>query len=318
MTDDDGGATMTDGVRLARGPLVRPRGGVALIVVVWAILLMATITAAGSAAARSSADVASARRAGSTARAMAESGIIAATARIDEALRRAGSDSASRWTVLDGLDPSSQIAGAESPSALVADTLHDGVFAVAAVDASARLDVNLAGEDGWYLLLKSVTSNAEARRVAARITAYLSDPATPVTPASLQGMREREDLEERAARDSTIARLLGREPAPGSGSPLRRRVETVDDLLTIPGIDPALMGRIAQFLTADGNGYLNRRAAAPQVLAAASGQLVDHPVRLVLVSRGWRLGHPLTREIQAVYDVADDGLRLVRWRERDR
>jgi hypothetical protein len=54
------------------------------------------------------------------------------------------------------------------------------------------------------------------------------------------------------------------------------------------------------------------------VLAAASGTLVDRPSRLLLISRGWRRDHVLTREIQAVYDVTGTELRLVRWREQDR
>ncbi|HYW31393.1 MAG TPA: hypothetical protein VE869_07810 [Gemmatimonas sp.] len=293
-------------------PASRHRRGVALIVVLWAILLMATITAAASGAARGSADVASARRAGSVARLMAESGIVAASARVDAALRAAGSDSAARWDVLDGLDPNSPSASSTGAAPLAADTLGDGVFAVTVVDASARLDMNVAGQDGWSALLRSVTSSGEARDVAERITAYLGAP--PAGRTSVDDI----DAAAAAARDSMITRLLGRDIPRGTGSPVRRRLETVDDLLAIPGIDVRLIARVAPFLTADGNGYVNRRAAPPPVLAAASGQLVDHPVRLVLVSRGWRLGHPLTREIQAVYDVADDGLRLVRWRERDR
>jgi type II secretory pathway component PulK len=41
------------------------------------------------------------------------------------------------------------------------------------------------------------------------------------------------------------------------------------------------------------------------------------PSRLLLVSRGWLLGHSLTHEIQASYAVVGQRLVLQAWRERD-
>jgi hypothetical protein len=79
-----------------------------------------------------------------------------------------------------------------------------------------------------------------------------------------------------------------------------------------------VLAQVAHLLTVDGDGSINRRAAPPEVLAAATGSLVDSPTRLLLIARGWHLGNQLTRQIEAVYDVAPDGLRLVRWREHDR
>ncbi len=38
----------------------------------------------------------------------------------------------------------------------------------------------------------------------------------------------------------------------------------------------------------------------------------------MIVSRGWQLGSPLTREIQAVYLVLAGTLTLESWEERDR
>jgi hypothetical protein len=73
----------------------------------------------------------------------------------------------------------------------------------------------------------------------------------------------------------------------------------------------------ATWLTVDGDGKINRRAASREVLAAASGSLVDAPSRLLLIARGWQIGHPLSRQIEAVYEVGESGMRLVRWRERE-
>ena len=41
------------------------------------------------------------------------------------------------------------------------------------------------------------------------------------------------------------------------------------------------------------------------------------PTRILLISRGWLRGHPLTHEIQAVYGVAGQKLVLQAWQERD-
>ena len=108
--------------------------------------------------------------------------------------------------------------------------------------------------------------------------------------------------------------MLGREASPGR----RRPFESLDELRELPGADVNMLAQVAEFLTVDGDGSINRRAAPPEVLASATGSLVDSPTRLLLIARGWQRGHPLTRQIEAVYDVADDGLRLVRWREHDR
>ena len=66
--------------------------------------------------------------------------------------------------------------------------------------------------------------------------------------------------------------------------------------------------------------YIANRSSGKQghAIAAATGTLVDRPSRLLVIARGWRRDHVLTREIQAVFDVNGAELRLVRWREQDR
>ena len=44
----------------------------------------------------------------------------------------------------------------------------------------------------------------------------------------------------------------------------------------------------------------------------------DEPSRLLVVSRGWLGGHPLSHEIQGVYAITGGELVLLHWRERDR
>ncbi len=279
--------------------MIRRRSGVALVVVLWTVALLATVTALASSAARTSAQVASNERALATARAMGESGIIAAMSMVSDSLAALRTDSARSEAFLGRLEQ----LGARGP--LLQDTLSEGVFAVTIIDVSARLDVNSAGADGLAALLRTVTDDNEARRLAELVDARVRGVSV------LGGAASTREAEAKTERDSLGNALLGRTTQVG----VRHPFQSLDELLEIEGFDQRILMAIAPLLTVDGDGRVNRRAAPPLVLAAATGSLVDRPARLLFVSRGWQRGHPLTREIQAVYDVADDGLRFVRWRE---
>lgn len=93
---------------------------------------------------------------------------------------------------------------------------------------------------------------------------------------------------------------------------------SLDELADVPGLDVTLLRRTAPFLTVDGDGNINTMTAPPEVLAVAGGDQRRQPSRVLVISRGWRNGHPLSHEIQAVYAVQDDRLALVRWQERVR
>ncbi len=252
----------------------RGRRGAALVVALVTIAVLASVTAIASSHARQAASVVDNRRSQVTARAMAESGVLAARARIEselrEAEREAGTDSARVDLVFDALTAGN--------GAVVQDTISEGAFATAVVDVSARLDVNLAGAEGLQQLLATVAPPDEARRVA----------------------------------ESIAARVRG------DTSRTMQPFTSLDELLTVPGMKAEWLDALAADLTVDGDGRVNRRTASRRVLAAATGTLVDRPSRLLLISRGWRLGHVLSREIQAVFDVNSTELRLVRWREQDR
>ncbi|MEQ1692923.1 MAG: hypothetical protein ABMA00_16660, partial [Gemmatimonas sp.] len=83
----------------------RARTGVALVVVLWTVALLATVTALASTSARTSASIAANLRAQATARSMAESGIVAASALIDDSLRVFAVDDAKRDAFLNRLEP---------------------------------------------------------------------------------------------------------------------------------------------------------------------------------------------------------------------
>ena len=287
---------------------MRPRSGVALIVVLWTIVLMASITAVASSAARSSARVATNTRATVLARTMAENGIVAATSLVDDSLAAFAGDSAHRDAFFAALTSS-----ALTTNPLVQDSLGDGVYTAAIVDVSARLDVNYAGVDGMTTLLRTVTSEGEARQLAMLIDARVRGESVNRARTGREFIANR-NFAANASRDSLTAVLLGRTARPG----VRHPFQSLDELLEIPGLDEALLARVAPMLTVDGDGRINRRSAPAVVLAAAAGSLVNRPTRFLVIARGWQRGQALTREIQAVYEIADDGLRLVRWREQGR
>lgn len=158
------------------------------------------------------------------------------------------------------------------------EPLGDARFRVAFVDVAARLDVNAASEDALARFFAPFAGAAAARDVAREIRARV-----------------------------------------GGGAPgeVATPFLTLDALRAVRALDPRVADAAAPYLTVDGDGSVNRATAPPVVRAAAAGQLVDEPTRLLVVSRGWRAGAALTHEIQAVYAVQGAQLALVRWRERD-
>lgn len=287
---------------ISRCAAARARHGAALVAALFTIAVLASITAVASSQARQSAAVVQNRRSQAAARAMAESGVIAARLQIESQLAAVSGDSVRTDALLASLTTAADTPGAGR--ALLQDSIGDGVFAVVVVDVSARLDVNTAGAEGLQRLFATVTTASEAQQVASAIDARVRGGAL-VEDANVQARR---------ARDSIGAVLLGRSPSNRAMQPFR----SLDELLTVAGMRAEWLNAVAVDLTVDGDGRVNRRAASARVLAAATGTLVDRPSRLLLVSRGWRSGQVLTREIQAVYDVIGTELRLVRWREQDR
>src|SRR5207249_33212 len=137
------------------------------------------------------------------------------------------------------------------------------------------------------------------------------------------------------ARADTVAAAL-------KAAPIRRLAE----LSRVPGIDDSLALAVAPYVTVWSDGLVNINSAPEAVLAALPGLAAAAPgivarreagevfvnldpvhqpsmpgvvaavllvstvpTRLMLVSRGWQDGHPLTHEIQAVFAIV--GRRLV-------
>lgn len=166
--------------------------------------------------------------------------------------------------------------------------LGDGRFQWAVVDPSTRLDVNSAPVANLARLLSAFGDPGRAMATAQAIRQWIERP-TAATSDQV----------------ATAARFV---------TPVR----SLESLREIPGVDAALVERAAPYLTIDGDGTVHATRAPQVVRDAAFGDLTRAPTRLVIVARGWRSGHPLTHEVQAVYAISNGTLAPVSWRERDR
>lgn len=285
-------------------PARRPRRGVSLLLVLAAIALLTSVTAVAAAGARREVRQAERRASDAVARTMAENAIVATQARLERALA-AAPDSAAVDAVLDA---ATQGAARGATAPFLTDSLAGGGYAAVVVDVSARLDVNQAGAEGLARLFATVAPRGDAERVARAI-------ADRVSGADAQSALPAEAERARWARDSLAATLLGRPLPPRRWRPF----DSLEELQALPAVAAApWVAMLAEELTVDGDGRVNRRRASPRVLAAATGSLVDRPSRLLVIGRGWAGERRGTREIQAVFAVTPPSLALVTWREQFR
>jgi type II secretory pathway component PulK len=260
----------------------RQRRGFALMLVLWLIVVLGTITTAIVVGTRESAALSGNARARVIARYAAESGVAAATAAIESALS-ARPDTSDRERYLNHLDAALPQRGEV--------LLGDATFAVTLVDVSARLDVNDAPEEAL-----------------ARFFSQFDPSGAAATARAIRGYIEREAVTATGGSQS-ISR--------GSTLFAARTLQSLDELEHVAGVSLGAVRAAAPYLTVDGDGKINRATASDTVMMAAGGSVQDEPSRVLVVSRGWLRGHSLTHEIQAVYAIAGNQLTLVRWRERD-
>jgi general secretion pathway protein K len=255
--------------------ILQSRRGVALVLVLWIVVILAGVSAGVVRSARTSTGIAANARSNTIARAAAESGIEATVAAIEDTLARFENPADRKnWLNALALQP--------DPDSF---SLGEGRFLVTVVDVSARLDVNAATLPALQAFFSQFTDPAGAAAIANAIRQRIdsgssSDPAATFRPRSATPIRSLDELHQR--------RL----------------------------VPEAILSRAAPYLTVDGDGVINARTASDTVLVAASGELRDEPGRLLLISRGWVSGHPLTCEIQAVYAISGNRLVFSHWRER--
>src|SRR5690606_21172029 len=142
-----------------------------LVLVLWLIVILGGIGAAVVSATRDASRLAANTRARVVARYAAERGAEATLAAIEDSLR-ALTDGAARRAFLNALERRS--AGGDSVA------LGDGRFAVAIVDASARLDVNAAPAENLARLLSRFTDPTRAAALAQAVRARIERGGTRV------------------------------------------------------------------------------------------------------------------------------------------
>ena len=257
------------------------RRGFTLMLVLWLIVMLGTISATIVLGTREASALGGNARARLVGKYAAESGVAAATAEIEAALQ-GRPDTLERQAYLNRLDAALSGRGEM--------TLGDATFAVTLVDVSARLDVGTADEEALTRFF-GLFDQSTARTTAVAIRRYVDRGEVTGTPGS-----------QSISRGSTLAAA--------------RELRSLDELERIPGVSVVLLRSAAPYLTVDGDGKINRTTASDTVMVAAGGSLQDEPSRVLVIARGWLRGHSLTHEIQAVYAFAGNQLTLVRWRER--
>lgn len=311
-----------------------PRRGVALMLALWLVVVLGAIAAGTAALVRGEVDVVANLRARSAARYAAESGIVVARTRI-EAMLAAYPDPLGRARAFTTL---------ERRFADLRETPVGPVrFGIAVADLNARLDLNQAEPATLHNLLAQFTGEGEAARVTAAIEDWRDEDDTPRPGGAERGEYERagspfipsnaplERLEElrrvRGITDSLAGSIAPYVTVDGDG---RVNINTAPFpvLASLPGIGPPgareliarrergelfASGAVVAQLTS--RGTAPRSASGPAVIGAERTSTV--PSRILVVSRGWQDGHPLTHEIQAVFAVAGTRLTLRAWRERD-
>jgi general secretion pathway protein K len=300
---------------------------VALALVLWLIVLLGAVAAAVVGSTRSASNVLLNARARTTARYAAESGIVAGAALLQQRIAVAYTPE-QRALALTGVD--------REFADLRDVPLGSARFGVALTNLSGRLDLNQAEPATLVGLFSQFTSLAAAGAVV----------------DALQDWRDADDLVRPQGAENDSYRQAGSPYVPRN-APLNR----LDEFRRVRGVTDALWLAVAPYVTVDGDLLIDINAAPEAVLAAVPGigpegartlvsqrtgglfssvaevqsllgrdgrtaapsipRLTVAPSRLLLVSRGWTPGHPLTHEIEAAYAVVGQRLRLQSWRERD-
>ena len=245
------------------------------------------------------AGILSSLRSRTVARYSAESGILAATVRIETLLDSMRSlperitalrDLNARLTSLNDVD------------------LGSGRFGVAVVDLNARIDLNHADAATLQGLFQQFTTDQRAEEVVALLK-----------QAPLNRLGE---LAHIPGIDDSLALAVSPYVTVWSDGFVNINSAPERVLAALPGVSSATARSILRrretgevFLAT--TGLLGPLSGTPGKANAPTPRVSAMPSRLLIVGRGWQDGHPLTHEIQAVYLVAGARLVLLAWQERD-
>jgi type II secretory pathway component PulK len=294
------------------------RRGVALVIVLGLLIVLGTLAGEIVRAVRLETHTIASLRARTVGRYAAESGIALAEQRLRTLLDSATS-TPDRIAVLNDRDawlaPLREVG------------LGDARFGVTVVDLNARLDLNHSDTTTLRNLFARFTGERRASTIAAAIReAPLArigelaaipgvDPSLALAVAPYVTVSSDGSVNVNSAPEPVLASLAGLGEA-GARNLLQRResgerFKTFADLRLGPA--PTSVPSDDQDIEASMGGAAQEPAALAVRLNA-----VMMPSRLLVISRGWQVGHPLTHEIQAVYAVVGTSLKLQSLQERGR
>lgn len=278
----------------------------ALVFVLYLLVTLGVIAAEVARSARAEAAMVAGMRARSVGRYAAESGIAAGMVRIHQLL-----DSASSM-------PERIAVFRRADAALTNDgeaALGSGRFQVSVVNLNARLDLNRAAEGTLRDFFRQFTSR---HRADAAVAALKKDPIRRVGELiRLPGM------------DQALAFAVAPYVTVWSDGLVDINEAAESVLAVLPGVGRAAARALVDRRQA-GEVFMSSDVAQPPRNSSSEEgtseaaptpshilQAVTFPTRLLLVSRGWQDGHPLTHEIQAAYMILGHRLVLQAWWERD-
>lgn len=306
------------------------------MLVLWMVIVLGAIALGVVSASRSSLNVANTVKARSLARYAAESGVVAATVRLEQLLGRAENPE-ELARVFQQLD--------REMSSLREQRIGQAWFQVAILDLNSRIDLNASDE----LVLRAFFEGLFGERRGSELLDALQDWKDENDSPRPDGA----EVEDYLAAGSVFV-------------PPNRPLQRLDELTRIRGFTDSIANVLAPYVTIRSNGRVNINTAPEPVVAAVTGagsgssvgrtllsvreqmgtfgtlydlrnalsqsgetglgqigRLQTVSSRILVVSRGWANGHPLTHEVQAVFEVesllSDEGPRLQvhHWIERD-
>jgi general secretion pathway protein K len=305
------------------------------MLVLWVIVVLGAVGAGVAAAARGQTRLVETVRARTVARYAAESGVVAAKARLEEMFRAAETP-----------EEQARVFGRfeEEIKEWGELTVAGARYQVAVTDLGARVDLNNSDEEIILALFEEFLGESDGASLVSALQDWI-------------------DEDDERLPDGAEARDYAR-----AGSPFRptnRPLLRLDELTRIRGFSDSVAAVLAPYVTVWGDGLVNVNTASRPVLAAmpeigpdaaeyvasareqgevmvntaavwreivdrSGGSMVPQltevstvPGHVLIVSRGWEANRPLTHEVQAVIVV--EGLMLPggprlwikHWAERD-
>jgi hypothetical protein len=187
-------------------------------------------------------------------------------------------------------------------------SVGQGRFSVTAVDLNARLDVNHADAASLEGLFRQFTTDKQAEEAVAVLKE---------APVARLG-----ELAHLSGLDDSLALAVAPYLTVSSDGVVNINSAPERVLAALPGVSSAVARAVVRRREA-GEVFLTTDPIRPQAFTpigpfdAPVLPLAVVPTRLLIISRGWQDGHPLTHEIQAVYAVLGTRLLLQAWHERD-